>query len=75
MCEGAGTVELKPELQRTLGLFRNGRKMKAADAHDELSERVTVSAISNRLRDMWDFGLLGRERRGKAWFYFKLPTT
>jgi hypothetical protein len=70
-CKGSGTVELEGALLETLSRFKTPKtRLSANDLHDPASG-ITKNAMNNRLEKLRKMDLLGRERAGRVWTYYK----
>lgn len=70
-CKGTGTVELEGALLETLSKFKTPKtRLSANDLHDP-GAGITKNAMNNRLEKLRKMDLLGRERAGRVWTYYK----
>lgn len=69
-CKGTGQMLLTGRMADMLELFKRGRKMTAREIQAETSDGVHTTAINNRLERLRSFGLLDREKQGRALRYF-----
>lgn len=73
-CNGTGKADLTPELQATYDHVKRqrGDGSTAAEAKTALDKEnyVSVTAFNNRLNDLWQLGLVRRERRGQAGYIY-----
>lgn len=69
-CDGKGTTELPPHLASTLAVVRSTRNALTADeVLTRMGSTVGVTAIHNRLVDLFLLHLVTRHREGKFWRY------
>ncbi len=68
-CEGAGKIEMAPELVATLAVLKSSPGRTAAEVLQTLGHHVSTNAINNRLEDLRRMGFADRERHGKFWRY------
>lgn len=67
-CQGKGRIPLPDHLKETLLRFPITGYRVAAQMQ-QYFPAITVNGISNRLQDLFNLGLLTRERSGKFWRY------
>lgn len=68
-CHGTGEAKLSPALEEVYRIVRRCRIASPEKVLAKIPDRVTVSAISNRMKDLWAMGLLDRSKRGRTYFY------
>lgn len=68
-CEGKGHIELNGALGDTFLVVKSLRIASPEIVKKKIRDRVTVSAVSNRLRELFEMGLLDRSKTGSTYFY------
>jgi len=70
-CDGSGEVEITQRLYDTLQIVKRQTVATSFSVWKDPSfkDHVVVSAVTNRLDDLFRFGLLSRIRNGREWLY------
>lgn len=73
VCNGAGEIKIAPHLFDTLECVRrlnNVCGVACSDAvHELIGNGIGLTAIINRLDDLYRLGLLNRKKNGRSWEY------
>lgn len=68
-CGGKGSHEISHALAETLMALRKLKRAHAEEVCEKVSSQVGVTAMSNRLSELFNLKLATREREGKFWYY------
>lgn len=68
-CNGSGKVDLDGVLAATLEIVRLSKGADVFQVHSAVPDKVSVTAINNRLEDLRRLGLVFRNRVGRRWIY------
>jgi hypothetical protein len=68
-CAGSGKVNLPDHLVRTLGVLRKLKRATAPQIKRLMDDPVGFSAFNERLETLLIYGMVARERNGRAWVY------
>lgn len=69
-CKGAGKIELQDHLQQAFDALPS-RGTSTAEAVARILE-IEHGSACNRLRDLYDLGLVLRTRKGREWLYSRV---
>lgn len=68
-CCGRGVVKLPDHLVRTLAVLKKLRKATVPQIKRLMKDKIGFTAFNNRLETLLQYGMVARERNGKAWVY------
>lgn len=70
-CDGTGEVELDQTLLETLKIVRKLGRATASEvyAHKDFKDKVVLTAVNNRLDELFNLGFLTRSKCSRQWMY------
>ena len=71
-CKGNGSIELPDHLQRTLSLLRKLRRATEPKIQSLMKDNIGATGFNNRIETLISYGMVARERNGRAWVYLVL---
>jgi len=70
-CDGRGEIDIPKHLFDTLQIVKRIQPATSSKVlhNKSFKDKVVLSAVTNRLDDLFRLGLLERSRCGRAWLY------
>jgi len=68
-CTGTGQIDLPDHLVRTLAVLRKIKRATPPQLKELMSDPIGVTGFNERLDTLLSYGMVARERNGRAWVY------